>query len=291
MIPETFEYSKPGTLSEAISLLQQYGEDAKILAGGHSLIPMMKLRLAIPTHLIDINGLSDLEYINESNGFLRLGALTREVTLEESDLVKSKYLILYETTKMIADPQVRNMATIGGNLAHGDAANDHPATMLALKAQIVANGPNGERTIPINKFFTDIFTTALEPTEILTEIQVPVPPERSGGAYVKLERKVGDYATVGVAAFIVLDQGGICQSAGIGLTNVGPTPIKAEAAENYLVGKMLDENSIKEAAQLAADASSPAADLRGSEEYKRAMVKELTKRALTKANERAKEGI
>ena len=286
MITEAFEYSKPSTLTEAISLLQQHGEDAKILAGGHSLIPMMKFRLATPAHLIDINGLSDLEYIKEENGYLKIGALTRETALEKSDLIESKYPIIFDTTKMIADPQVRNLATLGGNLAHGDPANDHPATMIALKAQIVATGASGSRNIPIDQFFTAIFETALKSDEILTEIQIPVPASGTGGAYIKLERKVGDYATAGVAAVVTV-AGGTCQIAGIGLTNVGSTPIKAKAAEDYLAGKSLDENTINEAAQLAADASDPGEDLRGSVEYKKAMVKVLTKRALSRAAERA----
>ena len=286
MITEAFDYSKPSTLAEAISLLQQLGDEAKILAGGHSLIPMMKFRLATPAHLIDINGLSDLEYIKEDSGYLKIGALTRETALEKSDLIESKYPIIFDTTKMIADPQVRNLATLGGNLAHGDPANDHPATMIALKAQIVATGASGSRNIPIDQFFIAIFETALKSDEILTEIQIPVPASGTGGAYIKLERKVGDYATAGVAAVVTV-VGGICQSAGIGLTNVGSTPIKAKAAEDYLAGKTLDENSINEAAQLAADASDPGEDLRGSVEYKKAMVKVLTKRALSRAAERA----
>ncbi|MFW9928078.1 MAG: FAD binding domain-containing protein [Candidatus Thorarchaeota archaeon] len=290
MITEKFDYVKANTLSDAISLLTQYKDDAKILSGGMSLVPMMKLRLAAPKYIIDINGLSDLDFITESDGHLKIGGLTRESELEKSNLVRSKYQIIYETTKMIADPQVRNRATIGGNLAHGDPANDHPATLLALNANVVATGPNGKRTIPISQFFTDIFTTALESNEILTEVQVPVPEPNSGGAYFKLERKVGDYATAGVAAHVVLSGDGKCQRAGIGLTNVGSVPIKAKNAENFLVGKNLDMNTINEAAKLAAEESNPNADLRGSVEYKKAMVKELTKRALTKALERAKGG-
>ena len=217
MIPQAFEYLAPKTLPEAISLLQQHGDEAKILSGGHSLIPMMKLRLATPSHIIDINGISGLEYIKESDGYLKIGALTREVELEDSDLIRAKYLIILDTTKMIADPQVRNLATIGGNLAHGDPANDHPATMIALNAQVVVTGPKGERIIPIDEFFINIFTTALQPDEILTEIQIPIPPSsRSGGAYFKLERKVGDFATVGVAVQVTLDGKEICQKAGIG---------------------------------------------------------------------------
>ena len=288
MIPPAFEYLAPKTLPEAISLLQQHGGEAKILSGGHSLIPMMKLRLATPATLIDINGIPGLEYITESEGTLRIGALTREVALEDSALIRSSYRIIYETTVMIADPQVRNMATIGGNLAHADPGNDHPATMLALGARVKATGPNGERIIPIEDFFVDFFVTALKPDEILTEIQIPTPPPGSGGAYIKLERKVGDYAIAGVAAQVTLDQQGICQYAGIGLTNVSPLPVKAKQAEARLLGAVLDENAIGEAARLAAEASDPSSDLRGSAAYKRAMVEELTKRALRLAAERAR---
>jgi carbon-monoxide dehydrogenase medium subunit len=288
MIPQAFEYLAPKTLPEAISLLQQHGHEAKILSGGHSLIPMMKLRLAAPATLIDINGIPGLDFIAESDGFLRIGALTREAALEEAALIRSRYPIIYETAKMIADPQVRNLATVGGNLAHGDPGNDHPATMLALGAQVKAVGPQGERTIPMTGFFVDFFTTALAPDEILTEIQVPIPPAGSGGAYLKLERKVGDYAVAGVAAQVTLDPQGVCRYAGIGLTNVGLVPLKATEAEARLLGSVLDENAIGEAARLAADASDPAADLRGSEAYKRAMVKELTNRALRRAAARAR---
>src|SRR5271157_4263286 len=287
MIPPAFEYLRPKTIPEAIGLLQQYGDDAKILSGGQSLIPMMKFRLARPGYLIDINRISGLSYIKEEGGFLKIGGLTREAELEASPLVHSKYPILRDTAHVIADPQVRNMATVGGNLAHGDPANDHPATMMALGAQVVATGPKGERVIPIENFFLSLFTTALQHEEILTEIRIPVPPARSGGSYFKLERKVGDFATAAVAAQITLDAGGACQQAGIGLTNVGPTPIKATKAEDFLRGKRPDVAALRQAAQLAADAAQPSADLRGPVEYKKGLVKELTFRALSRAVERA----
>jgi aerobic carbon-monoxide dehydrogenase medium subunit len=188
---------------------------------------------------------------------------------------------------VIADPQVRNLATLAGNLAHGDPANDHPATMLALGAKVVATGSKGNRVIPIEDFFVSLFTTALEPNEIVTEIQVPVPPSRSGGAYFKLERKVGDFATAAVAAQVTVDVGGMCQSAGIGLTNVGPTPLKATKAETFLRGKKLDEANLRQAAQLAAEDARPSSDLRGPAEYKKGLVKELAFRALSRAAERA----
>jgi aerobic carbon-monoxide dehydrogenase medium subunit len=287
MIPQSFEYLRPETLSEAIALLDQHGETAKVLSGGQSLIPMMKVRLARPEYIVDINRITHLQYVKEEDGFLKIGGLTRESDLEQSPLVQSKYPIILDTARLIADPQVRNMATVGGNLAHGDPANDHPATMLALEAEIVATGKNGQRTIPVKDFFLSVFSTALEHGEILTEIRIPIPPSGSGGAYFKLERKVGDFATVGVAAQVTIDTGGVCRRVGIGLTNVGPTPIKAFRAEEFLVGKMLDDRQITGAAQLAAEDSQPSSDLRGPAEYKQSMVKELTKRALGRARARA----
>jgi aerobic carbon-monoxide dehydrogenase medium subunit len=287
MIPPAFEYLRPNTLPEAIAFLQQYGDDAKILSGGQSLIPMMKFRLARPSHLVDINRISGLSYIKEEGGYLKIGGLVREAELEDSPLVRQKYPILFDTSRVIADPQVRNMATLAGNLAHGDPANDHPATMMALGAEIVAVGPQGERVIPVDGFFITLFTTVLQHDEIVTEIRIPTPPARSGGAYLKLERKVGDFATAAVAAQVTVDPGGTCQKAGIALTNVGATPIKAAKAEEFLQGKKLDDASITQAAQLAAEAAQPSSDLRGPEEYKRALVKELTRRALARAYERA----
>lgn len=287
MIPPSFEYLRPKTVPEAIALLQQHGDDAKILSGGQSLIPMMKLRIARPGFLIDINRISGLSYIKEEGGFLKIGGLTREAEVEASSLVRSKYPLLLDTASVIADPQVRNLATVGGNLAHGDPANDHPATMIALGAQVVATGAKGERVIPIEDFFVSIFTTALQPDEILTEIRVPVPPPRSGGAYFKVERKVGDFATAAVAVQLTLDDKGNVQKFGIGLTNVGPTPIKARSAENFLNGKKPDDNNIAQAAQLAGKDAQPSADLRGPAEYKRGLIQELTKRALVRSLERA----
>ena len=290
MIPRSFEYSAPGTLDEAVSLLQKLGPDAKILSGGQSLIPMMKLRLASPPHIVDINCIPNLDYISEVDGTLRIGALVRESDLERSALVKSRCPILIDTTSVIADPLVRNQATVCGNLAHGDPANDHPATMLALGAVLVAVGPKGQREIPIEEFFPALFTTALQPDEILKEIRIPIPPPSSGGAYLKLERKVGDYATAGVAAQITLHRSGPCQRAGVGLTNVGFTPLKARQAEAFLQGKELDEATIKQAATIAAGESQPVDDMRGSAEYKRDLVRVLGARALKLALARAKGG-
>ena len=287
MIPAAFEYHAPTSIIEASALLARLGEDAKILSGGQSLIPLMKLRLANPHHLVDINGIPGLSFIREADGFLRIGALTRESDLEESELIRTRYPLIHDTSQVIADPVVRNLATIGGNLAHADPANDHPATMLAAGAEIVAAGRGGERRLPIESFFTGPFATALKADEILTEIRVPVPTARSAGAYLKVERKVGDFATAAVAVQITLAANDLCSRIGIGLTNVGLTPIKAGKAEGALRGQRLDDKAIKEAARLAADAAQPAADLRGPVEYKKDLVRVLTVRALHRALERA----
>lgn len=285
MIPGEFEYFAPTSLDEALKLLTKY-PDAKVLSGGQSLIPLMKLRFASQPYIIDINRIPDLAYIRESGGSLHIGPLVRESDLEHSDLVKSKYPILMDTAATIADPLVRNMATICGNIAHGDPANDHPATMLATGASFVAKGPKGERVLAADSFFTGLYSTELQPDEILMEIRIPTPPAGSGGAYIKLERKVGDFAIAAVAVQVTV-QGGVCKSAGIGLTNVGLTPIKATKAEQFLQGKKLDEKTIGEAGKLAAEQSEPRTDTRGSEDYKRDLVRVLTVRALRRAIERS----
>jgi carbon-monoxide dehydrogenase medium subunit len=284
LIPGSFDYMVANSVPEAVALLEQHGDEAKILAGGQSLIPLLRFRLASPSILIDINRIPDLDYIQETDGTLHIGALTREAELDTSALIHSRYPILRDTSSVVADPVVRNWATVGGNIAHADPANDHPATMLALGAQVVATSPDGQRVIPIEEFFTDSpFETTLHPNEILTELRIPAPTGRSGGAYFKLERKVGDYAIVGVAAYLTLDEAGNVSYAGIGLTNVGASPIKAHDAEQYLIGKPLDDANIHQAAQLAAAAAQPTSDDRGSAEYKRAMLRTLTVRALRKA--------
>ena len=287
MIPPSFEYLAPKTIPDAVALLQKYGDEAKILAGGHSLIPAMRLRLAEPGYLIDISGIGGLDYIQEESGQLRIGAMTCEAALEESEIVQRKFPLLLDTAKMIADPSVRNMATVGGNLAHGDPANDHPATMLALRASVIAEGPNGTREIKIDNFFPDFFTTALSEDEILTEIRIPTPPSASGGAYLKIERKVGDYAAAAVACQLNIDSSGSIENIGLGLTNVGSTPIRASSAEELLKGKKPDENMLAEAGRLAAADSEPMEDLRGSAEYKIALVNELTQRAIKLSIQRA----
>jgi carbon-monoxide dehydrogenase medium subunit len=287
MIPAAFDYHSPATLDEALALLDRHGDKAKILAGGQSLLPMLKLRLGQVGVLVDIGRVPGLEYIKEEGGVLKIGAATRESALERSELIRSKYPILLDTAAVIADPLVRNRATVGGNIAHSDPANDHPATMLALGATVVARGPKGERTIPIEKFFTGIFATALAPNEILTEIRIPVPPPRSGGAYRKLERKVGDFATAAAAVQLTLGANGEITQVGIGLTAMGDTPVKATDAEAYLKGKQANRAAVIEASRLAAAATLPTADRRGAVDYKREMARVLTERALRQAIQRA----
>jgi len=290
MIPPQFDYHSPETLEDAIALLGQYGDEAKVLSGGQSLLPLLKLRLGFATHLVDIGRIPELEYVREEDGCLAIGGRTRETDLERSELVRERYPILLDTARVIADPLVRNLATVGGNLAHGDPANDHPATMLALGAEVVARGPDGERTIAIDDFFTGLFQTALAPDEILTEIRIPQSGARSGGAYQKLERKVGDYATAAAAAQVTLAADGTVERAGIGLTAAASTPLRAKAAEEYLTGKTPDAETLAAAGRLAGEAATPTADRRGSVEYKKNMARVMATRALTRAVERAREG-
>ena len=288
MIPPKFEYAAPKTVREAVDLLKSKGEGAKVLAGGQSLIPLLKLRLASPALLIDIGKVSGLDYIRESDGFLRVGALVRVADLNSSDLLKRKYPSIHDASGVIADPLVRNLGTVGGNISHGDPANDLPAVMLASGAELVATGPGGERVISAEGFFADTFVTALAHDEILTEIRVPVPPPRNGGAYLKLEQKVADFAAAGVAVQLALNSASECARVGIGLTAVGPTAIKAKRAEDAMTGKKVsDRAAVAEAAALAADASSPATDIRGTAEYKKGLVRLLVARGLKKAFERA----
>lgn len=288
MIAENFHYDAPKTLEEAYALLHEYGDEAKILAGGHSLIPMMKLRFAAPTHLIDLNKIPGLSYIKEEGGQLKIGAMTREVDLEESDVIAGKYHIFTDATHLIADPQVRNFGTVGGNLAHGDAANDHPAVMIAMNAEVVISGQEGTRTVSIDDFFYGFYMTAVQHGEILTEIRMPAAGPGFGSAYYKSERKAGDYAAAGVAVALTIDSSGTCTKAGIGLTNVNPLPLRAKRSEDVLVGSQLTDEDIALAAKYAAEDCSPSSDLRGDEDYKRHLVKVLTKRMIKQSIERAK---
>jgi carbon-monoxide dehydrogenase medium subunit len=290
MIPSGFEYYSPASLAEAVALLNKHKEKAKLLSGGQSLIPLMKLRFSQPEIIVDINGIKGLDYLKEKSGALCIGALVREADLETSKSVAKHFPLIQDAVKLIADPQVRNRGTICGNLAHGDPANDQPAVMLALGAKLVVQGRGKEKVIPIEKFFVGTLATALGPADILKEVRIPLPPARSGGAYFKLERRVGDFAIVGVATQVSLDRAGKFASAGIGLTNVGPVPIKATAAEESLIGKEPSEAAFAQAGELAEQASSPSSDNRAPADYKRAMVKELTIRGLRRSVERAKGG-
>jgi len=287
MIPAAFDYHRPGTLDEAVKLLSSYGDQGKVLSGGMSLLPSLKLRLGSYAHLVDIGRIPGLDYIKEEGGFLRIGALTRQSTLERSDLIRSKYPILADAVSLIADPLVRNRGTIGGNIANGDPGNDQPAIALAVGATLVARGPKGERSIAANQFYKGLYETALARNEILTEIRIPLPAARSGGAYAKLKRKTGDFAVAAAAVQLTLNAKGAVDRAGIALTNAALTPVEASDAAKFLVGKMPDDKTIAEAAKLAAAKSAPGADRRGSVEYKKDMARVMVTRALRKAVQRA----
>jgi len=287
MIPAAFDYHRPSSLDEAVALLTRHGDGAKILSGGMSLLPVLKLRLGSFAHLVDIGKIPGLDYIKEDGGFLKIGAMTRQAALERSEIVRGRYPALADAVPLIADPLVRNRGTIGGNVANGDPGNDQPAIMIALGATLVVRGSRGERSIPANQFYKGFYTTALGPDEILTEIRIPVPPARSGGAYVKLKRKVGDFAAAAAAVQLTLDAKGAVERAAIALTNAGPTPVEAAEAARSLVVKVPDEKTIAEAARLAAAKSAPSGDRRGSIEYKREMARVMVARALKKALERA----
>jgi carbon-monoxide dehydrogenase medium subunit len=285
MIPPRFQYSSPTSLKDAISLLQNH-RDAKVLAGGQSLIPVLKYRLTSTRYLIDLNRIPKLAYIREEKGSIKIGALTRYVDLQKSSLLKSKLPIMVDAADVVADPIVRNVGTLGGAIAHADPAGDWGAVILALDAELVAQGPSGERKIAAAEFYVDTFTTKLKPSEILTQIRIPKLAQETGGAYLKLERKIGDFATVGVAAQLSLTKG-VCTRAGVGLTAVGSKPIKSKSAENELVGKVVNEKSIGKAAKAAVKDTNPTSDIRATAEYRKAMVEVYTRRALHIAKERA----
>lgn len=290
MYPPNFEYYAPKTVQEAIGLLDQHQGEAKVLAGGQSLIGMMKLRLAQPAALIDINRIPDLAYIREEEAALVIGALTRTAELGRSDVIRGRYPILSDASAEIADPTVRNWGTVGGNLSHGDPGNDLPACMLALGAEYRAEGPKGPRMIPARQFYQDSFVTALQSNEVLTQVRIPRAGPGTGSAYSKMERKVGDFATAAVAVQLKVGKGGSIDAAGIGLTNVGPTAIFAAAASEFLTGKTGSDSDLKRAGELAADASRPFPDNRGPVEFKKDMVRVWTRRTIAHALGRAKGG-
>jgi aerobic carbon-monoxide dehydrogenase medium subunit len=283
--PAKFEYFAPTSLDEALELLGRYDEgEAKVLAGGMSLIPVMKLRFAAPRALVDINRIGGLDTLAEDAGKLRIGALVRHKTCERSDLLHGKYGTLGDAAPLISDPIVRNLGTVTGSLAHADPQGDWGSVMLAVRGEVVARSTDGERTIPVDELFQGPFTTSLRPNEIVTEVRVPDPGARAGGTYLKLERKVGDFATVGVAVHVSMSNGTV-EQAGIALTAVGPTNIRAAEAEEALTAQALDEEAIDEAARLAAAAAQPRTDVRGTDEYKRNVVRIFTARGLRKARE------
>jgi carbon-monoxide dehydrogenase medium subunit len=287
--PPKFDYSAPRTSDEVLSLLQEHGRQAKVLAGGQSLIPLMKLRFASPDLLVDINHVDGLSDIGESNGELRIGTLVRHEALGSSPLLKQRYPLIATTAPWIADPISRSLGTVGGSLAHADPAGDWGSVMLALDASVVARTTSGERTIAVRDFFRGPFRSTLEPTELLVEVRVPAAGTSSGGTYLKLERKVGDFATVGVAVQLELD-GETIRRAGIGLTAVGPKNIEATAAEESLAGAEPTPQAFDEAGRLAAEAANPTSDVRGSAEYKRAVVSAYVRRGLDRALELARQG-
>ncbi|NBW25162.1 MAG: xanthine dehydrogenase family protein subunit M [Betaproteobacteria bacterium] len=282
MIPPAFDYHAPRTVGEAIALLSSLGDDAKLLAGGHSLLPMMKLRFAQPGALIDINRIPELRGISETAGVIRIGAMTTENELIASPLLQKHLPLLPEAALLIADPQVRNRGTIGGDIAHGDPGNDHPAIAMALDATFELQGPKGTRQVKAVDFFHGTYMTALAEDEILTAILVAPFAAGTGYAYQKLKRKTGDWATAG-AAVILRMSGGVVSHASIGLTNVAPTALRASAAEAALVGHPLTESTISLAASAVRSICDPAEDLRGDVEYKTAMAAEMTKRAIRAA--------
>jgi len=282
MIPAQFEYHAPSSVSEALQLLTTL-PDAKLLAGGHSLLPLMKLRLVTPSHLIDLGAIDGLRGVKDNGAMLTIGALTTHWTIESSPEVRARAPVLAETAGSIGDVQVRNFGTIGGSLAHGDPAADYPAAVLALECEIVAEGPKGRRSIRAEEFFTGVFRTALHPDEILVEVHVPVPPARTGGAYLSFPHPASGFAVVGVAALVTLDGKGTCRAARIGITGVGPAPYRARATESMLTGKVLTDELITAAAEKAAEGVEVNGDLFASPEYRRHLAGVYTKRAVRAA--------
>jgi len=282
----TFEYHVPTTVQEAISLLSQYGGEAKLLAGGHSLIPIMNLRLAQPKALIDLGKIPGLVGIREDGGTIVIGAMTTHWMIESSALLKEKVPILPEAAAVIGDVQVRNRGTIGGSLAHADPAGDFPGVAVALDMQLKAVGPKGERTLKAREFFVDILTTALQPDEILTEIRVPAFAARTGSAYEKFPNPASRYAIVGAAAVVTVDGNGVCQKAAIGLNGVTGKPVAAAGVEQALTGKRLNDQTIQEASAKAADGLEPLGDIFASAPYRAHLARVYTKRALARASGR-----
>jgi carbon-monoxide dehydrogenase medium subunit len=291
MIPSVFEYVAPTTLQEAVSLLSTHKDEAKLLAGGHSLLPMMKLRLAAPAYLIDLGHIPDLAYIRENGGHLQIGPMTTHFMVESSEMLHQRLTALPEAAGVIGDVQVRNRGTIGGSLAHADPAGDLPAVMQMAEAQLKLIGRSGERTVPAGQFFVDLLTTALGPDELLAEVQIPLPPPRTGTAYMKVFQKASGFAIVGVAAQVTLGADGrTCETARVGITGVAAKAFRARDVEQALEGRAIDEASITAAAEQASDSVDPLSDLHASGEYRLALARVYTKRALLRALTRARGG-
>jgi aerobic carbon-monoxide dehydrogenase medium subunit len=291
MIPSAFEYMAPTTLQEAVSLLSTHKDEAKVLAGGHSLLPMMKLRLAAPAYVIDLGRIPDLAYIRENGGRIQIGPMTTHFMVESSDLLRQRLTALPEAAGMIGDVQVRNRGTIGGSLAHADPAGDLPAVMQMAEAQFKLIGPGGERTVAAEQFFVDLLTTALSPDELVAEIQLNVPPARTGTAYMKVFQKASGFAIVGVAVRVTLGADGrACQVARVGITGVAAKSFRASGVEQALEGKGIDEAAITAAAEQASDGVEALSDLHASGEYRLALARVYTKRALLRALTRAQGG-
>ena len=286
-VPAAFDYHPATSVNEAIALLQQYGDDAKLLAGGHSLIPTMKLRLAQPAHIIDISRIDGLAYIREESGAVAVGAMTTYRMIELSDVLLQHFPLLRDAASVIGDQQVRNRGTIGGSVAHSDPAADMPGVVLALKADIMVQGPSNVRTIKADDFFLDLFATALQPDEIVTEIRFALPPAHTGSSYKKLENKASHYAVVGCAAVVTLDTDGTCSSASVVITGASVKPTRVSAVESALVGKKLDESTAADATSHAADGLELVEDLHGSKAYRAQMAAVLARRAILAAAARA----
>lgn len=286
-VPAAFEYHPATSVDEAISLLQQYGDDAKLLAGGHSLIPTMKLRLAQPAHLIDLGKVSGLSYIREEDGAVAVGAMTPYRQIETSDVLAHNFAILPEGTSVIGDPAVRNRGTIGGSVAHSDPSADMPGIVLALKADIVTQGPNGSRTIKADDFFVGTFETALQPDEVLTELRFAKPAAHTGSTYMKLANKASHYAVAGCAAVITLDSSGVCTAASVVITGAASKATRASGVEAALVGKQLDEATIADAASHAAEGLDLIEDIHGSKGYRGQMAQVMARRSVASAASRA----
>jgi carbon-monoxide dehydrogenase medium subunit len=287
--PGTFEYHRPASVAEAVGLLVRHGEAARVLAGGHSLVPMMKLRLATPEHLVDINGIGELKGISRESGEIRIGAAATQAEAAASDVLAAACPIIAEAIAVIADPQVRNCGTIGGNAANGDPGNDLPTVMMALDARYALRGADGEREVAARDYYLGVFDTAIAPGEILSEIRISLPAAGHGYAYRKLKRKVGDYATAATAVIVEM-AGGNCAKAAVALTNVGPTAIHAAEAADALAGTALDDDAIEQAAARAMAVADPVGDLHGPADYRRAMVGEMTRRAIRDSRSRASGG-